>query len=165
MAAFAVNGVFAGSYPTTRMRRNRRHDWSRRMVAESQLGPDDFIWPVFIHEGRGKREPVPSMPGVDRLSIDLLLDADEASVRVQVVNTLSKRAISHGRTFEAATGLLRPVTKPQEDDRGTIGIASQRLQLEGQPSSGRIFSIRRGRCINPARSRLFLLAKSHTLRT
>ena len=63
-----------GAYPTTRMRRNRRDDWSRRLVAENRLGVDDFIWPVFVHEGEGRVE-VPSMPGQARLSIDLLVEA------------------------------------------------------------------------------------------
>jgi porphobilinogen synthase len=57
------------------MRRNRRAGWSRRLVAENRIDASDLIWPVFAVEGRGKREPVPSMPGVDRLSIDLLVEA------------------------------------------------------------------------------------------
>jgi porphobilinogen synthase len=57
------------------MRRIRRHDWSRRLVAEATLSPADFIWPLFVIEGERKREPVKSMPGVDRLSIDLAVDA------------------------------------------------------------------------------------------
>ena len=64
-----------GAYPTTRLRRNRRDDWSRRLVRESRLHTDDLIWPVFVHEGENRRQPIPSMPGVDRLSIDLLVDA------------------------------------------------------------------------------------------
>jgi porphobilinogen synthase len=64
-----------GAYPSTRMRRNRRTEWSRRLVAETRLGADDLIWPVFVEEGRRKRTPVKSMPGVDRLSIDLLVEA------------------------------------------------------------------------------------------
>jgi porphobilinogen synthase len=66
---------FGGEYPATRMRRNRRHDWSRRMVRENQLTANDFLWPVFIHDGQNRRQPIPSMPGVDRLTIDLLVDA------------------------------------------------------------------------------------------
>ena len=58
------------SFPTTRLRRNRRHDWSRRLVRENTLTPDDLIWPVFVREGRDVAEPVASMPGVDRLSVD-----------------------------------------------------------------------------------------------
>jgi len=62
-------------FPSTRMRRVRRHDWSRRLVAENQLSVNDLIWPVFVHEGDNKREAIPSMPGVERLSVDLLVDA------------------------------------------------------------------------------------------
>jgi porphobilinogen synthase len=64
-----------GAFPTTRMRRNRRTDWSRRLVAETKLSADDLIWPVFVQEGRRKRTPVKSMPGIDRLSVDLLVEA------------------------------------------------------------------------------------------
>jgi porphobilinogen synthase len=55
------------------MRRMRRDDFSRRLMRESRLSVDDLIWPVFVLEGEGQREPVASMPGVERLSIDLLL--------------------------------------------------------------------------------------------
>lgn len=57
-----------------RLRRPRRHDWSRRLVAEHQLTVHDLIWPIFIQEGTGQRTPVSSMPGVERLSIDLLAE-------------------------------------------------------------------------------------------
>lgn len=62
-------------YPDTRMRRNRRHEWSRRLVRETQLSPADLIWPIFIRDGESEREPVPSMPGVERLTIDLTVEA------------------------------------------------------------------------------------------
>jgi len=63
------------AYPITRMRRMRRDDFSRRLMRENTLTPDDLIWPVFVLEGQGQREAVPSMPGVERLSIDLLIEA------------------------------------------------------------------------------------------
>jgi porphobilinogen synthase len=63
-----------GRYPATRMRRMRRDDFSRRLMRETQLGCDDLIYPVFVLEGEQQREAVPSMPGVERLSIDLLLE-------------------------------------------------------------------------------------------
>jgi porphobilinogen synthase len=56
------------------MRRMRRDDFSRRLMRENRLTADDLIYPVFVLEGQGQREAVPSMPGVDRLSIDLLLN-------------------------------------------------------------------------------------------
>ncbi len=65
----------AGSYPRTRMRRLRQAPWTRALVSESRLAASDLIWPVFITEGEGKREPIPSMPGVHRLSIDELVSA------------------------------------------------------------------------------------------
>jgi porphobilinogen synthase len=54
----------------SRLRRNRRTDWSRRMVRENSLTVEDLIWPLFLVDGENRREPVPSMPGVERLSID-----------------------------------------------------------------------------------------------
>ena len=63
------------SYPATRPRRMRRDAWSRAMMAEHTLSPADLIWPVFVIEGVQQREPIVSMPGVERLSIDLLVEA------------------------------------------------------------------------------------------
>jgi porphobilinogen synthase len=63
----------AAPFPRTRLRRNRRDAWSRRLVAETRLEAADLIWPVFVLDGRNRREQVPSMPGVERLSIDRLL--------------------------------------------------------------------------------------------
>ena len=68
-----------GRYPNTRLRRNRREDWSRRLVAETRLSVDDLIWPVFVQEGHNQRTPVESMPGVDRLTIDLFVEAAMAA--------------------------------------------------------------------------------------
>ena len=62
-----------GRYPATRMRRMRRDDFSRRLMRENVISADDLIYPIFVLEGENQREPVTSMPGIDRLSIDLLL--------------------------------------------------------------------------------------------
>lgn len=71
-----------GAFPATRMRRLRAADFSRRLARESALTPDDLIYPMFVHEGENRREAVASMPGVERLSIDLL--AKEAKVLVEL---------------------------------------------------------------------------------
>ncbi len=68
------------AFPITRMRRMRRDAFSRRMMRETTLTPDDLIYPVFVLEGTGQREAVASMPGVERLSIDLLV---EEAIEVQ----------------------------------------------------------------------------------
>ena len=60
-------------FPQRRMRRLRKHDFSRRLVAENQLTANDLIYPVFVIEGENERVKVPSMPGVERLTIDQLL--------------------------------------------------------------------------------------------
>ncbi|HEX3943972.1 MAG TPA: porphobilinogen synthase [Rhizomicrobium sp.] len=64
-------------YPATRMRRLRRHAWTRRLVAETQLTVNDLIWPTFVIEGENRRETISSMPSVERLSVDLMVRAAE----------------------------------------------------------------------------------------
>ncbi|CAA7613271.1 Delta-aminolevulinic acid dehydratase [Magnetospirillum sp. LM-5] len=71
-------------YPRTRLRRTRRHDWARRLVAETRLSVDDLIWPLFVVEGSGVRQEVTSMPGVARLSIDLLVEAAKRAADVGI---------------------------------------------------------------------------------
>jgi porphobilinogen synthase len=73
MQEFDVADV--GRFPTVRMRRNRRHRWTREMVAEQHLTAKDFIWPVFVHGGPEPEVPVPSMPGVVRYSLNAVVDA------------------------------------------------------------------------------------------
>ena len=63
----------SGYFPATRLRRMRQHDFSRRLMAEHQLTVNDLIYPMFIIEGENKRETIASMPGIERLSLDLLL--------------------------------------------------------------------------------------------
>ena len=71
-----------GGFPSRRLRRLRKHDFSRRLVRENTLTVDDLIYPVFVLPGFQRREAVPSMPGIERLSIDLLLE--EAAELVQL---------------------------------------------------------------------------------
>ena len=70
----------AATYPAIRMRRNRKTDWSRRLVAENALSVNDLLWPLFLIEGENRREAIPAMPGVERLSVDQAVRAaDEAA--------------------------------------------------------------------------------------
>ncbi len=71
-------------FPATRLRRNRRDDFSRRLVRENRLSVDDLILPVFVLDGENRREAIPSMPGVERLSIDLLLKEAEEWVALGI---------------------------------------------------------------------------------
>jgi len=67
-----------------RMRRNRRNEWTRRMVRENQITADDLIWPVFIMDGENARAPVPSMPGVERLSVDQAVREAERAAKLRI---------------------------------------------------------------------------------
>jgi porphobilinogen synthase len=69
-----IQSLITGNYPCTRMRRVRRHDFSRRLVRENALTVDDLIQPLFLCEGNNHTEDVASMPGVQRLSLDLLVE-------------------------------------------------------------------------------------------
>ena len=71
-------------FPSTRLRRNRRDDWSRRLVSEHSVTASDLIYPVFVMEGSGKSEDVPSMPGVQRLSLDRLIPVAEDAARLGI---------------------------------------------------------------------------------
>ena len=74
----------AGSYPAVRLRRNRKANWSRRLVSENTLSAADLIWPIFVMDGKAKREPVSSLPGVDRLSVDQAVEAAHEAVRLGI---------------------------------------------------------------------------------
>lgn len=74
----------SAQYPSLRLRRLRRHDWSRRLVAENRLGPSDLTWPLFIVEGENQRVAIPSMPGVERLSIDNTVAAAEEAASLGI---------------------------------------------------------------------------------
>ena len=76
--------VVTGGFPGTRMRRMRRDDFSRRLMRESVLTANDFIYPVFVLEGEGRIEKVASMPGVERQSLDVLLKTAERAVRLGI---------------------------------------------------------------------------------
>ncbi len=101
----------AGLNLTVRMRRNRRADWSRRLVQENRLTTSDLIWPLFLIDGEKRREPVPSMPGVERLSVD-------EAVRE------AERAMSLGIPCVA----LFPYTDPAlRDERGSEALNPDNL--------------------------------------
>ena len=74
----------SGGFPGVRMRRNRQANWSRRLNAETELTPSDLIWPLFVTDGAGRREAVPSMPGVDRVSVDLIGGVAEEAMELGI---------------------------------------------------------------------------------
>ncbi len=71
-------------YPSIRMRRTRQADWSRRLTAENALTADDLIWPIFVQDGEDNRTPIPSLPGVERLSIDHAVEAAATAMELGI---------------------------------------------------------------------------------
>ncbi len=115
-------------YPTTRMRRMRRDAFSRRMMRETTLTPDDFIYPVFVLEGSGEREPVPSMPGVERMSIDLLVEEAQTIAALGVpamaifpVTPMSAKSLDAREAFNP-DGLAQRAVRALKDAVPGLGV-------------------------------------------
>ena len=91
-----------GSYPNVRLRRNRKKEWSRRLVSESNLSSNDLIWPIFIREGKNIKEPIKSMPGVYRYSLDKIEHLVEKAINKKIPmialfpNTLASKKNAKG---------------------------------------------------------------------
>ena len=134
-----------GPFPHTRLRRLRATAFARNMVRESTLSPADFIYPVFVLEGSGQREAVPSMPGVERLSVDLLVElAKEAdSLGIPAIalfpvigqadksllgeaayaeNGLVQRAVAELKSAVPALGIITDVALDPYTTHGQDGI-------------------------------------------
>ena len=73
-----------GTYPTTRLRRNRKKEWVRRLVEDSNLSSSDLIWPIFIKEGKNIKEPITTMPGVYRYSLDKIERVVEKAIQKKI---------------------------------------------------------------------------------
>jgi porphobilinogen synthase len=94
-----------GTFPVTRMRRNRRDDWNRRLVSENVLTSSDFIWPVFVQDGNDAYTDIPSLPGIQRHSIDALVDeagkAQELGIPLIAIFPVTDPALKDAEGSEA----------------------------------------------------------------
>ena len=73
--------MITGKYPSLRLRRSRKNDWSRRLIEENNLTPNDFILPIFLIEGKNKKIPIKSMPGVYRYSVNKLTSIVDSAIK------------------------------------------------------------------------------------
>ncbi|MGB6118687.1 MAG: porphobilinogen synthase [Mesorhizobium sp.] len=89
-----------------RLRRMRKADWSRRLVQENRLTVDDLIWPIFLVDGKGVREPIPAMPGVFRLSIDVAVKEAEEAARLGIPALATFPNIDAGRKDVTGSHIL-----------------------------------------------------------
>ena len=73
--------MITGKFPALRLRRNRKTDWSRRLIEENNLTPNDFILPIFLIDGKNKKQSIKSMPGVYRYTIDKLNNIVDRAIK------------------------------------------------------------------------------------
>ncbi|TWI57339.1 porphobilinogen synthase [Pseudomonas duriflava] len=116
------------TFPTTRMRRQRRDAFSRRLMRENTLTVDDLILPVFVLEGENRRESVPSMPGVERLSIDLLLEEAAELVALGIpavalfpVTPLEKKSLDGAEAYNP-DGIAQRATRALRERFPELGV-------------------------------------------
>src|SRR5690349_2734829 len=118
----------ARSFPQTRLRRMRASDFSRRLIAETQLTVDDLIYPIFIVEGEEQRIAIDSMPGISRLSIDnLLREAKElcelgvpAIALFPVIDSTKKSLLAE--EAYSATGLVQRAVRALKEHCPELGV-------------------------------------------
>ncbi len=129
------------SYPALRLRRSRAHAWSRAMVAETVLTPADLIWPLFVTEGQDTREPIATMPGVERLSVDLLGAAAKEAAALGIPclalfpNTAAKDRSDDGREALNPGNLMCRALAAIKDSGAAIGVLTD-VALDPYTSHG-----------------------------
>lgn len=130
-----------GAWPATRMRRMRRDAFSRRLMAEHTLTPADFIWPVFVCEGTGVREAVASMPGVERLSIDRLVEEAHACERLGIPAIMLFPVVGDAAKSDGAEaawdpeGLVQRAVRALKDALPELGVMTD-VALDPYTSHG-----------------------------
>lgn len=117
-----------GPFPRTRMRRSRAADFSRRLVRENNLSPDDLIYPMFVVDGAGEREAVSSMPGIERLSIDLLVKEalELAGLGIPAIALFpvigQEHKSLHGEAAYDSDGLVQRTVRALKDAAPDLGV-------------------------------------------
>ncbi|MEM9879930.1 MAG: porphobilinogen synthase, partial [Pseudomonadota bacterium] len=169
----------SAAYPTTRLRRVRQRAWSRRLVQETTLSPADLIWPVFVCPGSNERQPIGAMPGVERLSVDMLPAAIDEAVSLGIgcialfPNTQSDRRTPGGEealnpenlmcqatraiaAMGADVGVLTDVALDPYTDHGHDGLLTE----EGEILNDETVAILTEQSLNQARSGADIIAPS-----
>jgi porphobilinogen synthase len=114
-------------FPLTRMRRSRAHEFSRRLVRETKLSPNDLIWPVFVLEGEGRTDPVESMPGVERMSADVLVKAARRAFDLGIPALALFPVVSEGKSEDAREawnpdGLIQRTVARLKEELPDLGV-------------------------------------------
>lgn len=128
-------------FPSSRLRRPRANDWSRRMIRETAFSTDDLIWPIFICDGNNIHEPVSSMPGVERLSIDLAVRAAKTARDMGIPcvalfpSTQSERRSERGDEALNENNLINTAMRAIKDVVPDIGLLAD-VALDPYTSHG-----------------------------
>ena len=136
-----------------RMRRNRKADWTRRLVQENRLTVDDLIWPVFVVPGSGIVDPIPAMPGVVRMSVDKLVEAakEAADLGVPAIATFPNIEMElrdeTGSNSLEANNLINQATMALKKHVPTIGVITD-VALDPFTSHGHDGILRGGEIVN-----------------
>ena len=129
------------TFPANRMRRMRAHEFSRRLMRENRLSVDDLIYPVFVLDGKNTATPVPSMPGVDRKTIDLLVAEARhvESLGIPVIALFpvipQGKKSEHGEESFNATGLTQNAVRGIKDACPDLGVMTD-VALDPYTSHG-----------------------------
>ncbi len=143
------------SFPATRLRRNRKASWSRRLISENTLQVSDLIWPMFVIDGGNTRDPVASMPGVERYSIDLAVgkakEASELGIPVVALFPNTKRELrtDDGREALNTDNLVCRAVRAIKAAVPNIGIMCD-VALDPYTSHGHDGLMERGEIVNDA---------------
>jgi len=136
-----------------RMRRNRKADWTRRLVQENRLTVDDLIWPVFVVPGSGIVDPIPAMPGVNRMSVDKLVEAakEAADLGVPAIATFPNIEMElrdeTGSNSLEANNLINQATMALKKHVPNIGVITD-VALDPFTSHGHDGILRDGEIVN-----------------
>ncbi len=142
-----------GHFPMVRMRRNRQCDWSRRMVREHRLSVDDLIWPVFVVEGTNRQVAVDSMPGVQRWSVDLLVQqaamASDLGIPAMAIFpvTPQERKTADGEECENPDNLICQAMRAIRDAGIEIGLIAD-VALDPYTTHGQDGLVRQDDVVN-----------------
>ncbi|MHA1523792.1 MAG: porphobilinogen synthase, partial [Alphaproteobacteria bacterium] len=146
-------GATPGAYPTTRLRRNRSSAWVRALVRETTVSVDDLIWPIFLIEGTQSTEPVATMPGVVRYTIDRAVEVARKAhgLRIPVLalfpNTAPEKRDDVGTEATNHENLVCRATRAIRDAGVEIGLLTD-VALDPYTSHGHDGLLQDGRILN-----------------
>ncbi len=146
--------MIIGKYPSLRLRRGRKTDWSRRLIAENTLTPNDFILPIFLVEGKNKKQLIKTMPGVYRYSLDKLNPIIEKAIKIKLPMVALFPCTEKKKKNELGTEALnennlvcRAIRQIKKKYKNQIGIMSD-VALDPYTSHGHDGLLKSGYVIN-----------------